>query len=68
MCKKYANFNKKYVAKVQPYFKHLGVNEIGEFGAKSGINGMRKCCIITTSAWVYFFEASFRMPKIVPRV
>ena len=25
-------------------------------------------CIITTSAWVYFFEKSFRVPKIVPKV
>ena len=55
-------FYKKYVAKVQPYFKHLGMNEIGEFGAKSGINGMRKCCIITTSVWGGVFVKSFRVP------
>ena len=25
-------------------------------------------CIITTSAWVYFFEKSFRVPKVVPKI
>ena len=25
-------------------------------------------CIITTSAWLYFFEKSFRAPKIVPKI
>ena len=25
-------------------------------------------CIITTSAWVYFFEKTFRVPKIVPKI
>ena len=24
-------------------------------------------CIITTSAWVYFLEKSFRVPKVVPK-
>ena len=26
------------------------------------------CYVISTSAWVYFFEKSFRVPKIVPKV
>jgi hypothetical protein len=25
-------------------------------------------CIITTSAWVYFFEKSFSVPKVMPKI
>ena len=26
------------------------------------------CYVISTSAWVYFFEKSFRVPKVVPKI
>ena len=56
---------------VLPYFRHFGsfVPKIGEFRKKFGIYSMRKWLYYNHFRMgVFFFEKSFRVPRIVPKV
>ena len=55
---------------VMPYLRHFG-SFCRRLGKLDGIVVYIACgsgWIITTSAWVYFLEKSFRVPKVVPKL